>query len=172
MKIKTSVTMGLIRQNKEYFESASKTPLVITSRTGQFILCSYEHAQSLGITITESVNKTKFIKDPGVLKRAIHRPVIVTNKSVQYALIHDQHYVEARRAENEQYEPDDEFSIATPTKVKKEKFVPLLSKRVGAARAWDDHAFLEADGMWTDVREEIVKLEEQIKILEQKLADI
>lgn len=178
----TSFTLTQLKKQPDGFKTALTRLVAVQTNFGEFVCVSVEHLKSIhprSMFKTETVSKTDFVRDSTCAKRAYHVPLIINDRvTPKWVFMRYDEYKKIKAAADAVADTDadttavesvPELTFNKSSKKKIVKVVPRLSKRVGAARAWDDHTFLEADGLWTDVREEIVKLEDEIKSLKERL---
>lgn len=164
--ITTSITQ--FKKDPSYTDKVLTEMIFISGRdvecvaihTSKFVELKIEH------TIYKTISMNEFRKQSIHSKQAHHKIFYVKSRKGDFFLVPLSIYKESKSTEDDI--PYETPSIKKPKKAKITKVVTPLSIRIKRAIAWDGYAFCEPDGMWTDIREEVEKLEARINSLESE----
>lgn len=149
VEIKNRISLSIFRKEAIHSHKAVHQPLCVYCKKGEFVLCSSEYWKALKATATAAAAVSSVSLD------------IQTQKQQQNQTDSLSDDIDG---EDDEWQPSEKEN----RKKKRVKVVASLSTRIRRAIAWDAYAFMEPDGMWTDIREEVAKLENQINELKIK----
>lgn len=148
VEIKNRISLSIFRKEAIHSHKAVHQPLCVYCKKGEFVLCSSEYWKALKATAATAVSSVSL--DIQTQKQQQQNQTDSLSDDID--------------GEDDEWQPSEKEN----RKKKRVKVVASLSTRIRRAIAWDAYAFMEPDGMWTDIREEVAKLENQINELKIK----
>lgn len=169
--ITTSITQ--FKKDTSYTDKVANETIFISGRDVECV--AIPPSKYIELKIEQAIYKTislnEFRKQSIHSKQAHHKIFYVKSRKGDFFLVPLSIYKDCKPKSQEDAIPNETPSIKKPKKAKIAKVVTPLSVRIKRAIAWDGYAFCEADGMWTDIREEVEKLESRINSLETEQGD-